>query len=105
MKTKFTCNLCINTLLILLVIGLAVSPLIFLRNADFRGADSIAQEAIEELSPNYKPWASPVFTPPSAQIESLLFALQAALGAGVIGYALGFMRGKSKKDVQDHVEH
>lgn len=36
--------------------------------------------------------------PPSGEIESLLFALQAAIGALIIGYAFGYWRGQSKKE-------
>ena len=45
--------------------------------------------AIGTIAPNYKPWFAPLFEPPSGEIASLLFALQAALGAGVIGFWLG----------------
>ncbi|MRW90405.1 energy-coupling factor ABC transporter substrate-binding protein [Duganella sp. FT80W] len=57
--------------------------------AVFGGADTRAQEAIGVIAPSYKPWFSPVFEPASDEIASLLFALQAAIGAGVIGYWLG----------------
>jgi len=57
--------------------------------AAFSGADAHAQQAIGTIAPNYKPWFSPLFEPPSGEIASLLFALQAALGAGVIGFWLG----------------
>jgi len=57
--------------------------------AAFSGADSRAQQAIGAIAPNYKPWFAPLFEPPSGEIASLLFALQAALGAGVIGFWLG----------------
>jgi len=57
----------------------------------FVGSDSLATEHIEENHSDYKPWFSPVFTPGSGEIESGLFALQAALGAGVFGFALGAM--------------
>lgn len=60
-------------------------------NEAFVGSDSLATEHIEESNPDYKPWFSPVFTPGSGEIESGLFALQAALGAGVFGFALGAM--------------
>lgn len=55
----------------------------------FSGSDGQGQQAIGELAPNYQPWFEPFLTPASKEIESLLFALQAALGAGVIGYWLG----------------
>lgn len=55
----------------------------------FSGADARAQQAIGVIAPQYKPWFAPLFEPPSGEIASLLFALQAALGAGVIGFWLG----------------
>ena len=55
----------------------------------FSGADARAQQAITTIAPDYKPWFAPLFEPPSGEIASLLFALQAALGAGVIGFWLG----------------
>ena len=42
-----------------------------------------ATEAILEARPGYKPWFEPLWKPPSAEVETMLFALQAALGAGV----------------------
>ncbi|MFZ5595830.1 MAG: energy-coupling factor ABC transporter substrate-binding protein [Bacillota bacterium] len=80
--------------LIAIVIGLAVVPLFMVKNAEFSGADDQAEKAITEINANYKPWFSPVWEPPSGEIESLLFALQAALGAGFIGYYLGYARGR-----------
>jgi len=55
----------------------------------FGGSDDRAQQAIGTIAPHYKPWFAPVFEPASSEIASLLFALQAAIGAGVIGYWLG----------------
>ncbi len=55
----------------------------------FGGADNKAQKAIGEIAPGYKPWFLPLLEPASNEIASLLFALQAALGAGFIGYWLG----------------
>lgn len=57
--------------------------------ASFGGADEKAQQAIREIAPNYQPWFAPLMEPASGEIASLLFALQAALGAGFIGYWLG----------------
>lgn len=61
----------------------------------FQGADSRAQEAITRIAPDYKPWFSPVLEPSSNEIASLLFALQAAVGAGVIGYWLGLSKARA----------
>lgn len=55
----------------------------------FGGADERAQQAIGRIAPDYQPWFEPLFEPPSSEIASLLFALQAAIGAGVIGFWLG----------------
>lgn len=61
----------------------------------FVGADGAAGEAIEETG--YEPWFSSLWEPPSGEIESLLFALQAAIGAIIIGYVLGYYRGQDKE--------
>jgi cobalt/nickel transport protein len=55
----------------------------------FAGSDNKAQALIGEIAPDYQRWLEPLLTPASSQIESLLFALQAAIGAGIIGYWLG----------------
>ncbi|WP_414574713.1 energy-coupling factor ABC transporter substrate-binding protein [Anabaena sp. CCY 9402-a] len=86
-----------NWLLLLGVIILSVTPLIFLRGAEFTGADGQAEEMIGEIKPEYKPWFKPLFEPPSGEIESLLFSSQAALGAGIIGYAVGLYKGRSQQ--------
>ena len=44
----------------------------------------------------YQPWFEPLWTPPSKEIESLLFSLQAALGAGLLGYYVGLRRGRGE---------
>lgn len=85
-----------NWLLISIVVALAIAPLIFVRG-EYGGADGEAEEAITEIQPEYKPWFEPVFEPASGEIESLLFSSQAALGAGLIGYAVGLYKGRSQK--------
>ena len=82
-----------NWLLIIAVVLLAAIPLVLNRNAEFGGSDDAASDAISEIDPGYQPWFQPLWEPPSGEIESLLFALQAGLGAGVIGYVLGLKRG------------
>jgi cobalt/nickel transport protein len=96
-KSKDSKNtILMNSVLILLVITLAVIPLIFVQGGEFGGADDQAKQAITEIQPEYEPWFSSIWEPPSGEIASLLFALQAALGAGVIGYYLGYGRGQKK---------
>lgn len=64
------------------------------------GADGEAENVIAAINPDYEPWdpGLPTFEPPSGEIESLLFALQAAIGALVIGYFFGYYKGKNKAD-------
>lgn len=66
----------------------------------FAGADGLAEKAITEIAPTYKPWSKPLWEPPSAEIESLLFALQAAIGAGVIGFFLGKKSAQKQRESQ-----
>ncbi|MBB4981572.1 energy-coupling factor ABC transporter substrate-binding protein [Streptomyces nymphaeiformis] len=91
-------NTKINALLLLLVAALAVLPLALGLGDDkeqpFSGSDGEAQTAITEIRPDYKPWFSPLYEPPSGEIESALFALQAAIGAGVLAYYFGLRRGR-----------
>lgn len=84
-----------NGILFLFVISLAIFPLLFLKDAEFGGADGEAEEAIIEVAPDYEPWFHSIWEPPSGEIESLLFSLQAAIGAIIIGYWLGY--GKARK--------
>ena len=67
-------------------------PMLLGIEGEYSGTDSMAQAAIE-ASHDAKPWAEPLWSPPSGEIESLLFALQAAIGAGLIGYAIGRRHG------------
>jgi cobalt/nickel transport protein len=86
-----------NSILILICIVIAVLGLIFGAGKEFSGADSQAEEAILEFNADYEPWFSSIWEPPSGEIESLIFSLQAAIGAGFIGYYIG-----RKKNVQNN---
>lgn len=101
-----------NVLLIIAVVLLAALPLWLVQKPPpdatsngqnggkpveiFGGADNQARDLIGRIAPNYKPWFAPVLEPASNEIASLLFALQAALGAGFIGYYLGVSRTREK---------
>jgi cobalt/nickel transport protein len=84
----------VSLLLLAAVVVLAVIPLLLVRDSEFGGADGAAEEAIGEVAPDYEPWFAPLIEPPGGETESLLFALQAALGAGLIGYFFGLKRGQ-----------
>jgi cobalt/nickel transport protein len=64
-------------------------------NADYSGADDKPEGVINDITGGtYKRIMNPVWEPPSGEIESLLFALQAAIGAGILGYFFGYYRAK-----------
>ncbi|QEL18239.1 energy-coupling factor ABC transporter substrate-binding protein [Limnoglobus roseus] len=91
-----------NALLVLAVIGLICVPLALHEKGDetqtFTGTDDQAQQAIKDVNPDYSRWAEPLWTPPSSEVASLLFAVQASLGTLVLGYVLGFYRGRATRD-------
>lgn len=85
-----------NLAMLAAVAALAIAPLLIHPpgTVEFGGADGEAEVMITEINPDYQPWASPLWEPPSGEIESLLFALQAAIGAGLLGYYFGLRRGR-----------
>ena len=83
---------------------LAAAPLALLRDTDFAGADGAAEEIVQELDPDYEPIAQPILEPPGGETESLLFCLQAALGAGVLGFGFGWLAARKKYQGDASVE-
>ena len=86
-------------LLLLLVAALAVLPVGASVSATTRRSRSRAptrrrRRRSPSSKPDYEPWFSPLYEPPSGEIESALFALQAALGAGVLAYYFGLRKGR-----------
>lgn len=94
--TKKSSNTKLMIILLLLVLAIIIVPLITQKGAEFGGADGEAEGIITEINPEYEPWFSSLIEPASGEIESLLFASQAALGAGIIGYYIGTTRTKKK---------
>lgn len=84
----------LNWILFLATIVLIIIPLVLNSGAEYGGADGEAEDLITQINPEYEPWFSSLYEPPSGEIESLLFSVQAALGAGIIGYYLGYKRSK-----------
>jgi cobalt/nickel transport protein len=92
-----------NLILIAAAVVLAAAPL-FMRystSEPFTGSDDQGTGLIKQLAPFYEPWFSSVWEPPSGEIESLLFALQAAIGAGVLCYYIGLRKGRSDARKED----
>lgn len=87
-----------NVILVVLVVGLMFIPLFINHGAEFAGADAQAEKAITQISPGYKAWFKPIWEPPSSEIESLFFSLQAALGSGFVFYYIGYVRGKKARN-------
>jgi cobalt/nickel transport protein len=76
-----------------LVIGICASAFIISPNGSFGGSDDQGPEKILQIDPNYVVWFHSLWTPPP-ETESLLFAVQAAIGASIIGFFIGNERGK-----------
>lgn len=83
-------------ILLVLCILIAIIPLVTIKDSEFGGADGIAEEIITEINPEYEPWAESILTPPGGETESLLFCLQAGLGALVFGYGFGYLVARKK---------
>jgi cobalt/nickel transport protein len=94
------------TLEILTVIAIVAFCGVFLytsstmRGAEFAGSDTVGSGLIANLSgtpvENFQPLI-PQWEPPSVEIESCLFALQAAVGGILVGGVFGFWIGQKKK--------
>lgn len=100
-----TRNRVINLLLLVAVVAIFAVPLLLRLNTagqpegeSYAGTDSSATQVVEEIDPGYQPWFSSVFQPSSGEVESGLFALQAALGAGAFGFALGRLSGRGRSE-------
>ena len=94
-----------NIIILIIVAILIIAPLVIYNghgedDGYFGGTDDQGGEIIEKNNPNYTVWASSPWEPPSGEIESLLFCLQAAIGGIIIGYIFGFWHGgnKAKKE-------
>lgn len=82
--------------IILLIVAalIAVIPFFALRGAAFGGSDDAGSQVVEEISPEYESWATPVLENAiggelPGEIESLLFCVQTGIGVGVIAFFIG----------------
>ena len=60
-----------------------------------------AEELISQVDPDYEPWAESLIELPGGETESLLFCLQAALGAAVIGFGFGYLVARKKDRAEE----
>lgn len=79
-------------LIVVLITGLVVVPFLLNGDAMFLGTDDSARLVITQIAPGTTPWARPLWSPPSEQVESLLFGLQAFLGGAMLVYIFEFRR-------------
>ena len=88
----------IVTILILIALCavILIFPLMTIRDSEFGGADGAAEDVIAEMNPDYEPWAENIIELPGGETETLLFCLQAALGALIIGYGFGYFAARKK---------
>ncbi|MDD1682930.1 MAG: cobalt transport protein CbiN [Methanoregula sp.] len=94
------------TLEILTAIAIVAFCIVFLytsstmSGAEFTGSDNVGSRLIMQLSgipeENFQPLISQ-WEPPSGEIESCLFALQAAVGGILVGGVFGYWIGQNKK--------
>lgn len=87
-----------NLVLALGVVLLVTVPLMLLGNSEFGGSDDAGSTVVEEINGGYTPWFESFWEPPSGEIESLLFCVQSAIGAGICGFVLGHISRKSKSE-------
>lgn len=92
MRSRWTPALLVALVAVLVLSWLAAPPPV--PGAEpFAGTDAQVVDVLTDHG--VEPWLTPVFAPASAEVEAGLFALQAALGAGVLGFALGHLRGRA----------
>lgn len=89
--------------LVLLCAVILVFPLMTIHDSEFGGADGAAEEVIAAVDPDYEPWVESILEPPGGETESLLFCLQAALGATVIGFGFGYLVARKKYRAEEAV--
>lgn len=83
-----------NAILLFFVIILAVMPFMLPTDGIFSGADDQLAGIVKDVNPDYEPWFKSIWEPPSGEVESFLFAVQAGLGTGFLGYFFGYYRGR-----------
>jgi cobalt/nickel transport protein len=82
-------KLLINTWLLAGAVILSIAPVLIHQGKEFKATDSINITAIEQVKPG--------------EVETFLFATQAAIGSGVVCYILGLYKGRTERRKTDEV--
>jgi cobalt/nickel transport protein len=90
-----------NILLLSGAVILSVAPILIYQGQEFKATDGLNVTAIEQVKPGYKPWFTPVIKPSGGEVETFLFATQAAIGSGVTCYILGLYKGRTERRKSD----
>lgn len=87
---------------VLVFCGLFLYTSSTMTGAEFAGSDNVGSGLIAQLSgksvESFTPLI-PQYEPPSGEIESCLFALQAALGGIFVGGVFGFWLGQARREI------
>jgi cobalt/nickel transport protein len=69
-------------------------------NAEFAGSDTVGSSQISKITGIPEEQFQPLigqWVPPSGEVESALFALQAAIGGIAVGWVFGYWKGLKEK--------
>jgi cobalt/nickel transport protein len=84
---------------VLVFCGMFLYASSIMHNAEFAGSDTVGSEKIAELAGVPADEIQPIipqWVPPSGEVESALFALQAAIGGIMVGLVFGYWIGQKK---------
>jgi len=81
MKKKTIINTCIIIFAVSIIGIQFILPALM---SNFEGTDDQAVGIINEIAPNYRPWAENFWEPSGEWGETILFAIQTTLGLAVI---------------------
>jgi cobalamin biosynthesis protein CbiM/cobalt ECF transporter T component CbiQ len=85
-----------NAVVLVVVFATIIGAFLFANFNKPVGSDDQAVSAIQNLRPNYHPIAKSLFVPSEA-VEPLLFTLQAAIGTGVLIWAILWFRKRAER--------
>jgi cobalt/nickel transport protein len=89
----------ISLLAVIAFCGMFLFTTATMSGAEFAGSDTLGSSQIAEMTgipeEEFQPLI-PQWAPPSGEIESALFALQAAVGGIFLGWVFGYWKGQKK---------